>query len=245
MATTSRPLCTLCFESVSDYQVNLDTLIDALKRAPQYAIILAHEVCLTGFDYDRLEAAAAFGAKALEEILLHVTEKILVFTMIQRRGEAFFNVAKVITQNSVVREQAKAMLFSLGSEERYFTPGPNHEIAIFELDGIKIGILICFELRFNHLWQQLEGADIILVSARWGKIRAHHFRILTTSLAIMNQCYVLCADGANADATALSGIIDPLGEESRNQELLLSGIFDPKKIAAMRRYLNVGIPYEQ
>ncbi|MBN2897050.1 MAG: carbon-nitrogen hydrolase family protein [Campylobacterales bacterium] len=244
MTTTSRPLCTLCFESVSDYRINLDLLVDALSRAPKDALILAHEVCLTGFDYDQFEEAADFGAEALKELCLHVSDQILVFTLIEQRNGLYYNVAKVITHNRVVHEQAKAMLFTLGSEERHFAPGTQSDIAIFEIDGIKLGILICFELRFKTLWKQLEGADIILIPARWGHTRAHHFRILTTALAIMNQCYLLCADGANADATALSGIIDPFGEEQRNEGLLLTAAFEPKKIAAMRRYINVGIANE-
>ena len=104
------------------------------------------------------------------------------------------------------------------------------------------GLMICFELRFKQYWQDLEGADIILVPARWGRIRSDNFKVLSESLAVMNQCYVLAADASNEDCTAMSGIISPFGKAVRNgNNLCLLDSYDKQEIRRMRRYLDVGI----
>ena len=73
------------------------------------------------------------------------------------------------------------------------------------------------------------------------KIRAQNFQSLTNALAIMNQCYVMASDASNEDATGLSGIITPFGEEHRNSTHLLCHPFERQSITKMRRYLDIGI----
>lgn len=243
MKQTPRLLCTLQFESTNDYEHNLATLAGLIKQTPANAVVLAPEVCLSGFDYEHFEAAALFSPKALEELLELSQERIIAFTLIEKneKGE-FFNVAKVLHKKRVAHEQPKNRLFKLGDEHKYFTQGSDKRLCLFEIEGIKFGLLICFELRFKQYWQDLEGADIILVPARWGKTRAEHFTVLTQALAIMNQCYVLAADAANEECGAQSGIVSPFGKAARNgNALCLSVSYDTQEIRRMRRYLNVGI----
>jgi len=112
----------------------------------------------------------------------------------------------------------------------------------FEIDGLKFGLLICFEIRFKQFWQRLEGADIVLIPAQWGKLRTQNFVSLTNALAIINQCYVVASDTANSDTTGMSGIITPFGEEQRNgKEVILVADYKEKEVRKMRRYLDVGI----
>lgn len=243
MKHAPRLLCTLQFESTDDYEHNLATLAGLIKQTPANAVVLAPEVCLSGFDYEHFEAAALFSAKALKELLPLSQERIIAFTLIEKneKGE-FFNVAKVLHKKSVVHEQPKNRLFKLGDEDKYFTQGRDKSLCLFEIDGIKFGLLICFELRFKQYWQDLEGADIILVPSRWGKTRAEHFIVLTEALAVLNQCYVMGADAANEECAGMSGIVSPFGKDARNgNALCLSVPYDTQEIRRMRRYLNVGI----
>ena len=113
---------------------------------------------------------------------------------------------------------------------------------IFEIDGIKMGILICFELRFKEFYKCLEGCDIIFVPAMWGKIRSSNFETLTKALAVLNQCYVLASDSSNEDCSGRSNITTPFGEQSFNgNKLFLKIEYNKKLINKMRRYLNIGI----
>ncbi|MEA1982966.1 MAG: carbon-nitrogen hydrolase family protein, partial [Campylobacterota bacterium] len=103
-------------------------------------------------------------------------------------------------------------------------------------------LLICFELRFKELWKMAEGADIIAVPSWWGVLRTEHFKALTQTLAIMNQCYVVASDSLNEECSKMSGIIKPNGEVLRNgNSACLSVEYKTKEIALMRRYMDVGI----
>ena len=242
--TTSktRPIISLCFETDVDFEKNLDRLITLIDEAPEDAIIVAPEVALSGFAYERFEEAAVFTEHALEKLSHHLEHRLLIFTAITKEGESFYNIAYAIHNGTILHTQAKAKLFALGNEHNYFSAGEEGAIAPFEFDGIKIGILICFELRFKTLWQQQEGCDIIAVPAQWGKLRSEHFVTLTNALALMNQCYVIASDAANEDTSAMSGIITPFGGEIRNSgSESLTSHYESRTVESMRRYLNVGI----
>jgi predicted amidohydrolase len=239
-----RPLCSLAFSSeANSYDENLAALLSLAKNAPANALIVFPEVAVTNFDYEHFDAAAAYAAVITTALSEAAGEQIIAATMIEKRKDGrIYNVAKVFHRGRVIHEQAKAELFKFGGEHDYFAAGDESGIVIFEADGLKIGILICFELRFKRLWQQLEGADIILVPAQWGRLRSQNFVSLTNALAVMNQCYVVASDVKNSDTSGMSGIITPFGAERRNGEALcLEENFSEKEVRKMRRYLDVGI----
>ena len=199
-------------------------------------------MCLTGFDYDNWEAVTEFSHVANQEIKKASKNKIIVLTIIEKRGSEVFNFAKIFYKGEIVYERAKARLFRFGGEHNYFAEGSDENIKIVEVDGIKIGLLICFELRFKDLWKRLEGSDVIVTPSWWGVARTEHFKAFTQTLAIMNQCYVVASDSLNEDCTKMSGIINPQGEVQRNgNKPCLEVEYNEKEIALMRRYMDVGI----
>lgn len=240
--SNSRSVVSLCFPTDPDFDTNLERLRSLITQAPEDAIVVAPEVCLSGFVYDRFDEAADFTVQALDALLGCAGERLVIFTAITRTDKGMFNVAYALHAGRIVHTQAKAKLFALGGEEKYFLPGNDRDIVPFEFEGIRIGLLICFELRFKTLWQRLEGCDLIAVCAQWGKLRSEHFLTLTNALAVMNQCYVVASDAANEDTSGMSGIITPFGGEIRNNgSQLLASRYEARTVASMRRYLDVGI----
>ncbi len=243
--TTSeaRPLCSLAFNTQGRlYTENLDTLISLIESTPENAIVLAPEVCLTGFDYEAFNDAAGFALRAEARLRETSAGRTVILTVIERREEGAFNTARVYHDGALVHTQSKAKLFTLGEEEQWFTAGDEAQIAVFEVGGIRMGILICFELRFTALWERLRGAEIIFVPAQWGRLRSAHYDILGRALAVANECYVVQSDTANDDTSGLSGIITPFGECVRNdtQQMLVRS-YEPAEVKKMRRYLDTGI----
>lgn len=237
-----RPLCSLSFKTTHNYEENLKTLSTLIKNSPEDAVIVAPEVCLSGFDYENIDAVVAFTPKALEELKHLCGKRIVILTVIEKVGEALYNMVKIFHNGAIVYERGKARLFRFGGEQNYFKEENDKKVCLVELDGIKLGVIICFELRFKSLWQSLEGADIIAVPSWWGVLRAEHFKVLTQSLAVMNQCYVIASDSANEECTKLSGIITPFGVDVRNENsACLQVDYDKKEVQQMRRYLDVGI----
>ncbi|MDH4944868.1 carbon-nitrogen hydrolase family protein [Sulfurimonas sp. C5] len=235
-------LVTLSLKTSSDYEKNLEEFLQQLKNIEENSLVTAPEVCLTGFDYDNLDHAVASASYFTSQIQKHSQNKIVILTMLELIEGQVFNMAKVFANGELVYQRAKARLFKLGDEHKYMQEGSDDDFEIIEIAGVKLALLICFELRFKELWQKCEGADVIAIPAWWGKSRSEHFRALTQTLAIINQCYVCASDSAEYACSALSGIITPQGIESRNGNTpCLEQEYKKKEISIMRRYLDVGI----
>ena len=232
---TSKPskLGVRCIEFFSDaaYSEHLQYLLDEIDRQNDYKnLILAPEVYLSGFDYEDMEKASTFSEYAIEILKQKVNEAIVVLTLIRKLDDSFINQAIVIHRHEIVHMQEKSKLFRLGNEDRYFSSGNPSQIKPFEINGIYYGILICFELRFKELWKQLEGANVIFVPAKWGIARKHHFLILSSALAIMNQCFVIVTSSGEKDIVNSSTIYSPDGR-------LCDVEIDMKEVSKMRRYI--------
>ncbi len=224
----------------SDFDKNLEILKSLIFKSND--LVVAPEVCLTGFAYERFEECADFSKKAIKELLPLSKDKIICYTQIEKRRGKFYNIAKVLYNQKVVYEQPKVKLFKFGGETNYFTPGRMEDIKSFEIEGKKFGLLICFELRFLEIWEKLKGADIILLPAMWGKPRKRHFEQLSEALALINQAFLIASDSANEDMAKSSAIIDPFGKAYRDdRKVLLTKEVDLSEIKKMRRYMDIGL----
>jgi len=232
-------VATLQPKTLPSYQANLEYLSTFILKSDA-ELIVAPELCLTNFDYDNFEAAAAFYEEAIESLQKIVKEKILVLTLTVKEEDNFFNRAVVIYQHHIVHSQEKYKLFKLGNEEKYFKAGDANKIQRFEIQGVSYALLICFELRFKTLWKQIEGVDIVLIPARWGRSRTVHLETLSRALAIMNQSFVIVSNSADEDMALASAILSPWGEVSANQEAeSLEKSIQLKEIKRVRRLINL------
>ena len=67
-------------------------------------------------------------------------------------------------------------------------------LKVIDVDGFKVGLSICYDLRFPELYRQLVslGAELVLVPAAFTYVTGKaHWRTLLSARAIENQCYVL------------------------------------------------------
>lgn len=72
---------------------------------------------------------------------------------------------------------------------------PGTQLGLFELDNIKIGVGICFDLRFPEYFRELvkNGAEIIFLPSHFNKSTGNiAWKVLTKARAIENQVY-FCA----------------------------------------------------
>jgi len=220
------------------YQKNLDKLLAYTELYKEHKLIVAPEVCLTDYDYAHIDTAVDFSEQALMQLKAVVNEQIVVLTLLSKHGEVYTNDAVVIHRHQVVHRQSKHKLFLLGEEDKYLQAGKAEDIQLFEIEGVKYGLLICFEARFKELWKQLEGADVILLPSQWGLPRKRHLEILPQALAIMNQCYVIVANSAKETMASSSAIYSPNGGVVMDDmQEAIEGEIDFSLIKKMRRYL--------
>jgi predicted amidohydrolase len=240
---TSRQLVSLQFAYHDDaYHDNLKHLISLIQQSDEDAIVVAPELCLTNFSFSKMDDAVAFGKEALQKILPLSKNRIICFSLTTQKEGEFYNSAVILHDEKIQHQQDKVKLFSFGQEDEHFDAGNAEKVKIVEIDGLRFATLICFEIRFTHLWDLIRGADIIMIPALWGKHRKSQFESITTAMAIMQQAFVIVADASQEDMARSSGIISPFGEALRadNKEFI-SLHADLKEIQKMRRYMNIGL----
>lgn len=243
LMTSKKQLCAIQFAyEFQSFKKNFETLERFILEAPSNSIVLAPELCLSGYSYNNMKEAALFSQDIMPELKALSCEKTIGLTMIEKDEKGYFNNFKLFHDGEIVQTRAKAKLFALGDENRYFKDGNTEEIVIVEVGGIKIATLICFEIRFPELWRQIRGADVILVPAFWGRLRKEHLQTLTKALAIINQTYVICANSCGEDMAGSSGIISPFGESNISHiSTIITSQLDINEIKKMRRYIDIGL----
>lgn len=222
------------------YQRNLRKILRYIDRYSDRDIILAPEVSLTDYDYENIDSAVEFGKTADTEIANSGYQGIFAYTRLIKRDDGYYNEAVVFHRGRVVHRQAKHKLFLLGNEHKYLKAGRRGEIVKFKIDGIIYGLLVCFELRYKDLWQEMEGCDVILLPAQWGVSRKRHLEILSSALAIMNQCYVLLSNSASETMACSSGLYTPSGGVVRDDFLeAIECTVDLELVKKIKRHIRM------
>ncbi|MDH1471920.1 carbon-nitrogen hydrolase family protein [Shewanella sp. GD03713] len=110
-------------------------------------------------------------------------------------------------------------------ESETFCPG-NH-ISVIDTPFGKIGLTICYDLRFPDLFRalRLAGAEIITVPSAFTKVTGEaHWQVLLQARAIETQCFILAAAqwGAHNEGSretwGQSTVIGPWGEVIAEQK---------------------------
>jgi len=242
--TTSdkRPIVVLQTKTGADFTENGNHLLELIASVPTRSVVVTPEVGLTGFAYDRMEEAVDVSLRYRDEILQRFDDKIVTLTYIAKEDSGYYNRTDVLYDGRVVHSQDKVKLFLPGDEGRYFKPGDPDKIRLFEIEGICMGLLVCFELRFVEYWLRFRGADIVLNPSRWGLPRKDHYEVFTRALALANQCYVAASNSADEDMAASSGVVGPDGKVlSDDDAKIIEGVYSPKEIKKMRRYIPMGV----
>jgi predicted amidohydrolase len=94
-----------------------------------------------------------------------------------------------------------------------------NEIVNAGIDGVNVGLSICYDLRFPELYRllALRGAKVLLVPAAFTSYTGRdHWELLLRARAVENQCFVVAADQIGSYAPGKSSygrsmIIDPWG----------------------------------
>ena len=138
--------------------------------------------------------------------------------------------------------------FSQG-DERYDeskTIEPGSAGVTFDSPVGRVGLSVCYDLRFPELYRSYRDVTLIVVPSAFTAVTgAAHWHVLLKARAIENQCYVLAAaqGGMHANGRRTYGhsvLIDPWGTvvaELANGEGVVVGEIDGARIAQVRRDL--------
>jgi nitrilase len=129
-------------------------------------------------------------------------------------------------------------------EERTIEPGT--EAVAFDAPCGRVGLSICYDVRFPELYRGLRELALIVVPSAFTAVTgAAHWHVLLRARAIENQCYVLAAaqGGTHPGGRRTYGhsmLIDPWGivlAERDEGPAVVIGDIDAARLAQVRRDL--------
>ena len=131
---------------------------------------------------------------------------------------------------------------------------PGREPVVVTVDGVGVGITLCYDIRFPALYAELtdRGAEVITVSASWGAGpgKLDQWTLLARARALDSTCFIAAAGqaypgpttGTAPTGTGGSLVASPLGDvlavAGPDPELLLCDI-DAEEVGAVRETLGV------
>ncbi len=210
-----------------DYVENIDRITGLAHLGAQRGASLIVFPEFSSYSADPMDASFARNAQPLDgrfvSHLVQVAGRLgatLVAGMIeQRQGSKFSNTLVAVTGDGIVATYRKLHLYdAFGHRESdWVVPGDIEDPQIFEVNGIRVGMQTCYDVRFPEVTRRVvdAGAELVLIPAEWvrGPLKEHHWRTLLTARAIENTVYVAAADHAPPVGAGNSMVVDPMGVE--------------------------------
>jgi predicted amidohydrolase len=240
--------------STDEVAFNLDQISQLISKVDAVDLICLPENCL----YFRIDKASpmidfAIDDPAIQKLQMIVEHKqtALMLGSIPLRENGYRTNASVLLEPGKLPQvlYRKLNLFDVDvsgapsvRESDVFRHGS--ESRVFEFHGWKIGLSICYDIRFPELYLQyaLCGVDLVLIPAAFlvptGRA---HWEILIRARAIESQCFVVAAAqggehiGQNGETRHTYGhslVVGPWGE-------VLLQMAAPKKIEVVKLDKNV------
>ncbi|MFJ5714249.1 carbon-nitrogen hydrolase family protein [Neobacillus sp. NPDC093127] len=158
---------------------------------------------------------------------------------------AFNTTVFIDRSGQLIHSYRKTHLYDAFSyhESETIIPGDN-QYKVVETEFGKIGLMVCYELRFPEIARQfaLQGADILFVPAGWvaGPMKEDHWQTLIRARAIENTMFVFGANLVDDIFSGRSIIVDPMGvilASAGEEETLIVSDIDLDRIRRVREKL--------
>lgn len=184
------------------------------------SVLILPEMTLTGFtmksnDFaeDLYGESFKFFAKIALENKVHV-----IAGLIERESGLYYNtLVHINPYGELLTNYRKIHPFSYSGENKFYARG--NKTVVTEINGWKVGLAVCYDLRFPELFRQYgkEKVELIIIIANWPDSRIGQWKTLICARAIENQCYVAAVNRVGDDLrlhyNGCSCIYDPMGNE--------------------------------
>ncbi|HEX9738296.1 MAG TPA: carbon-nitrogen hydrolase family protein [Candidatus Limnocylindria bacterium] len=225
----------------------VDRNLEHIERAVAEAaaagaqLVVLPEAAVTGYVFENLDEALTVAQRAVavaEQRLADAARGAgvaLIVGTLEAEAREVFNTALIFTGDGRRFRYRKMHLPYLGVD-RFATPGPDPP-EVYDLGGMRVGVLICYDLRFPEAARicALEGADLVALPTNWPVGVQFHPGIFAPARAAENHVYLLACDRVGEErGTTFIGrsiLLDCNGKElavaSDTEEAILFGDVDP------------------
>jgi len=249
--------------SAPSVERNLETarrLIAEAAAAGARLVALPEYFCFMGrSDRDKLAVAEGPGTGPIQRALSEAarTHRVWVIggtlPLQSREPERVLNANCVYAPDgSLAARYDKMHLFRYDNGRERYDEGrvllAGAEPAAFDADGLRVGLSVCYDLRFPELYRALMAppCDLLSVpSAFTHTTGLAHWELLLRARAVENQCYVIAPaqGGVHENGRRTYGhsmVVDPWGEVlgvlPEGEGIVIADV-DPERIASVRRQL--------
>jgi len=161
--------------TLGDRDANLAVMqtMVAQETAAGSRLIVFPECFITGYCFDSKQEAMPF-AESLDgpsvrfaADLCQTHNCFIVFGLLEQDGDRLFNTAVLVGPGGLIGSYRKVHLPYLGVDR--FTTYGDRPFEVFEADGVRIGMLICYDGGFPEASRilALQGADLIVLPTNW------------------------------------------------------------------------------
>lgn len=215
-----------------------------LAAARGAELLVFPEMFLTGYNIGTESAArlaeAEDGPSALRVVEIAQANRIAIvygYPELADDGRIYNSVQLINAHGSSLANYRKTHLFG-GLDRAMFSPGDNH-FPVVELNGWKVGMLICYDIEFPENSRRLAqaGAELILVPT--ANMEPYDFicQVTVRCRAYENQCYLVYANYCGAEDEIQycghSSIVGPDGSilaMAGRDEVMLSADLDLQRV---------------
>ena len=201
---------------------NLETCLARLEEAAAAGaeLLVLPECAIPGYMFESADEALPYAeeipgpstealAEACARLGVHV-----VCGLLERDGDALHNSAVLVGPGGIVGSYRKTHLPFLGVD-RFTQPGD--ELPVYETPLGRIGLEICYDLRFPEVTRTLalKGADIVAHPTNFPVAARIQTELITVARAAENRVYLLTANRVGKERwgefCGWSQIVDPYG----------------------------------
>ena len=215
---------------------NLEACIARLEEAAAAGaeLIVLPECAIPGYMFESAEEALPFA----EEIPGPSCERLerecarlglhAVCGLLERDGDVLHNAAVLVGPDGLAGVYRKTHLPFLGVD-RFVVPGD--ELTVYDTPLGRIGVEICYDLRFPEVTRTLalKGADLVAHPTNFPMAAKVQTELITVARAAENRIYLLTANRVGTERRGAfcgwSQIVDPYGtrlaEAGETEETLL------------------------
>jgi len=205
-------------------------------------LLVLPECAIPGYMFDSLEEAMPYAeeipgptTEAFEAVCRRLGAHV-VCGLLERDGNVLYNAAVLVGPEGLIGSYRKTHLPFLGVD-RFVTPGD--ELSVYETALGRIGLEICYDLRFPEVTRTLalRGADIVAHPTNFPMAAKVQTELVTVARAAENRIYLLTANRVGKERRGefcgWSQIVDPFGkrlaEADETEETLLVADVDVEK----------------
>ncbi|MEP3480449.1 MAG: carbon-nitrogen hydrolase family protein [Fuerstiella sp.] len=225
----------------ADASNNLKLMSEIVMREAGHGsrLVIFPECFTTGYCFDSKEEALAVAEEMRGPTVQAVCDLAqqaqcgIIFGMLEQRGDQLFNVAVLVGPDGIIGSYRKVHLPFLGVDR--FTTHGDRPFEVFEFEGVKIGLLICYDGGFPEASRELAlaGADLIALPTNWPRGAEYMSAFSVNSRAMENGVYFAAVNRIGTENgfgfIGQSRIAGPYGEtlvhaDHANEEILRTEI---------------------